>query len=38
VLTCTTQNQRQTDADEQVEPPDEEMFAVAVAKPALRMN
>ena len=38
VLTCTTQKQRQTDADEQVETPDEEMFAVAVAKPALRMN
>ena len=36
VLTCTTQNQRQTDADEELEMPDEAMFAVA--NPALRMN
>lgn len=36
VLTCTTQGQRQTDADETLDAPDDEMFTVA--KPAVRMN
>jgi twitching motility two-component system response regulator PilH len=36
VLTCTTQAQRRTDADEMLDAPDDDMFTVA--KPAARMN
>jgi len=36
VLTCTTQSQRRTDADETIDAPDDDMFTVAT--PAARMN